>query len=106
MTSKLEPKSVSTQISRVLAVPLSLLGGTTTCRLTLGGTTAQSGRYYHLADLETELWWDHHLTALIVDGTIAQTTWEIESQAMPPSTVTLGVECIVQSTQFSLLLGP
>ena len=35
----------------VLAVPPPLLGDTSTCRLTLGGTTAQSKRYDCLTEL-------------------------------------------------------
>ncbi|THU47694.1 hypothetical protein C4D60_Mb09t18320 [Musa balbisiana] len=48
---ELEPKCVISPDFRMLAVPPPLLGGTTTCRLTLDGTIAQSRWYDRLTEL-------------------------------------------------------
>nr|ABF70036.1 hypothetical protein MA4_78I12.44 [Musa acuminata] len=98
-------------------------GGTTACRLTLGGTIAQSRWYNRLTELGDQALVVPSLDKVVLppdninaSGKTTQTTWETESQAVPPSTpavlppiVTSSVEWVVQPAQFSPakgLVGP
>ena len=104
MASKLEQKSVTSLESKVLAVPSSLLGGTTIVDLTLGSTIVEQGRYHR---------WQHYCrwttaggttaSSTTAGGTTAQKSRGTAFQAVPPPVKFSGAEL---GAQFGPVKGP